>query len=198
MTNVTIQQQVENVLQQLEEAYFDIPFENSDFQNRNFVMSAQITPARAYRAIGLRMFAKIRAIKEYYINKQLRQIDIEELEYKISLPETSEFDKRRHHLEILRIQEGEAWGEKLLNDAMRELECLHQEFQKFPRYTREQFEAEEEQHYTSYLQQQLHSSPASISIQNMTVNAEGLKDHLHAIKGLIDAPRKSTSRNKLP
>ena len=41
------------VLQEVQEAFYDIPFENSQFQTEAFVIAAQLTPERAYRAIGL-------------------------------------------------------------------------------------------------------------------------------------------------
>lgn len=158
---------VPSVLDRLDAAFFDIPFENSDFQNQAFVVAAQQTPARAYRAIGLRMFAKIRAIKEYKINQQRKQIDIEEKEAKIASPCTSEFDRRRLALDILEIREGEKFGEKLLNDALRELNCLHAEFVKYPTYTREQFEAEEFTHFNARMKRQLDAPGPRESLANM-------------------------------
>lgn len=138
---------VPNVLAELEEAFYDIPFENSDFQNRTFVVAAQVTPARAYRAIGLRMFAKIRAIKEALYGLQLSEIDIDENNHKASLPDTSDFERRRLAIKNAQIMESRKWTEKLLHDALRELDCLYTEFKKFPRYTREQFEQEEALHF---------------------------------------------------
>ena len=59
LTKIETVDHIPDVLKELEEAFYDIPFENSDFQNKMFVVADQLTPARAYRAIGLRMFAKI-------------------------------------------------------------------------------------------------------------------------------------------
>lgn len=157
MTNsvITAEQATGNVLQELEEAFFDIPFENSDFQNRAFVVAAQQTPARAYRAIGLRMHAKIRAVKEYQYAQAKLAIDIEEREAKIADESTNPFDRRRLELENAKAQDESGWGKKLLNDALRELNCLYAEFKKLPRYTRAQFEAEESKHFDGRLQRQL-------------------------------------------
>lgn len=166
-TSLIKAEEVGNVLKQLEDAYFDIPFENSDFQNRAFVMAAQQTPARAYRAIGLRMFAKIRAIKEFKIQEQRNAIDIEEKQAKIASLETTEFDRRRLRLDILAIEEQKLWGEKLLNDALRELNCLYTEFKKYPTYTREQFENEEETHFQVRLDRQLTAGGPMESLLNM-------------------------------
>lgn len=166
-------EEVGSVLEELDAAFFDIPFENSDFQNRAFVVAAQITPARAYRAIGLRMFAKVRAVKEYQFQQQLNGIDIEEKEAKIASPDTSEFDRRRLRVEVLKIEDGATFGKKLLNDALRELNCLYAEFKKLPRYTREQFEAEEAAHFDQRLTRQLRSSGAAESLTNMQRDLPG-------------------------
>ena len=156
-----------SVLTQLDQAFFDIPFENSDFQNRAFVVAAQQTPARAYRSLGLKMHSKIQAVKEHLFNQEKLKIDIEEKQWKIEHPDTNEFEKRRLRLEILKINDGKAWSEKLLNDALHELTVLQAEFKKFPRYTREQFEAEEAQHFELRLQRQLRAQGAQESLLNM-------------------------------
>lgn len=160
-------EEVGNVLAELDEAYFDIPFENSDYQNRAFVMAAQQTPARAFRAIGLRMFAKIRAVKEYKLQQERHKIDIEEKQAKIADESTNDFDRRRLRLDILQIEEGAAWGEKLLNDALRELNCLYAEFKKLPKYTRAQFEAEEKVHFDHKLKRQINAPGPHESLANM-------------------------------
>lgn len=183
---ITTEEATGSVLQEIEDAFFDIPFENSDFQNRAFVVAAQQTPARAFRAIGLRMFAKIRAIKEFKFSQEVLAIDIEERESKIAAPDTSAFDRRRMEIENLRARDGQKWGEKLLNDALRELNCLYAEFQRLPKYTREQFEAEERAHFELKLKRQIerpgpHESLANISVDLPaldTLNAAG-----YAVKG---------------
>lgn len=148
-------EQISSVLNELETAFYDIPFENSDFQNRIFVVASQITPARAYRALGLRMFAKIRAVKEALAGMQLQDIDLDENEHKMTLESTSSFDKRRLAIENTKIRESRKWTEKLLNDALRELDCLYAEFKKYPRYSREEFEREDALHFTQRLTRQV-------------------------------------------
>lgn len=167
MNDVISVDNIGDVLQRLETAFFDIPFENSDFQNRAFVVAAQQTPGRAYRAIGLRMFTKVRAVKDYLIQKERTQIDVEEKQAKIAAPDTSEFDKRRLRLDILQIQDSESWNAKLLNDAVRELNCLYAEFVALPPYTRVQFEAEEASHFQQRLTRALTSGGAAESLLNM-------------------------------
>ena len=167
---ITVEEATGGVLEELEDAFFDIPFENSDFQNRVFVVAAQQTPARAYRAVGLRMFAKIRAVKEYKFGQEKLAIDIEEREAKIADPETNPFERRRLILENAKAVDDCKWGEKLLNDALRELNCLYAEFQKLPKYSREQFEAEEKAHFMARMERQLKAPGPHESLANMLVD----------------------------
>jgi hypothetical protein len=167
---ITVEEATGGVLEELEDAFFDIPFENSDFQNRVFVVAAQQTPARAYRAVGLRMFAKIRAVKEYKFAQEKLAIDIEEREAKIADPETDRFECRRLILENVKAADDRKWGEKLLNDALRELNCLYVEFKKLPKYRREEFEAEEQVHFMARMERQLKAPGPHESIANMLVD----------------------------
>lgn len=168
---ITVEQATGNVLQELEEAFFDIPFENSDFQNRAFVVAAQQTPARAYRAIGLRMHSKIRAVKEYQYSQAKLAIDIEEREAKIADERTDPFERRRLELENVKARDDSGWSKKLLNDALRELDCLYAEFKKLPKYNRAQFEAEEQKHFNGRLNRQLlPGGGARESLDNMHVD----------------------------
>jgi len=164
---------VPNVLEKLETRFFDIPFENSAFQTQAFVIAAQQTPARAYRAIGLRAFNRVQAVKGYMISKERTKIDIEEKEAKIADPETSEFDRRRLRLDIIEIREGEKYSEKLLNDALTELNLLNAELAKYPEYTRAQFEAEEPAHFEAKLTRQLNAPGAHEALANMRNDLPG-------------------------
>jgi len=132
------------ILEELEQAFHDIPFENSDFQNKCFVMASQQTQGRAYRAIGLRMFSKIRAIKELKYGRELEDIDIEEWEQETG----SDFDNRRNAIKIKQKLELRSYTDKLLNDAIKELDCLYAEFKTFPLITRDEFEAQEIEYFT--------------------------------------------------
>lgn len=167
---ITAEQATGSVLEELEDAFFDIPFENSDFQNQAFVVAAQLTPARAYRAVGLRMFAKIRAVKEYQYSQAKLAIDIEEREAKIADASINPFDRRRLELENVKAQDDSAWGKKLLNDALRELNCLYAEFKKLPKYTRAQFEAEEKAHFMASMKRQIEAPGPHASLANMVVD----------------------------
>jgi hypothetical protein len=171
---------IPNVLTELEQAFYDIPFENSWFQTENFVLAAQKTPARAYRALGLRIFDRIQAIKHNIVKAELSQVDYDENEYKLGLSETSEFDKRRLRLKNKEIEESRKWADKLMNDALQEISQLYAAFKQYPRYTREQFEAEEALHFQIELEQQIETANngAKESLFNMSVNHIKLKQFL--------------------
>ena len=167
---------IPNVLTELETAFYDIPFENSDFQNSMFVVAAQQTPGRAYRAIGLRMFAKIRAIKELGFGRRLEEIDIAEKQAKIDDPATPHFDKLRAQVEIDKAIDQRAWTDKLLNDALKELGCLYGEFKKLPTYDRAQFEEEERLHFQLKLERQAQGQTGALeSLANMNTDATMLE-----------------------
>ena len=149
------QESVSAVLQEMQTAFYDIPFENSQFQTENFVLAAQVTPERVYRAIGLRMHSKVQAVLEAKHARAKEDIDIEELQAKIDNPDTSEFDRRRAQLDIDFKLANRPYTDKLMNDALTELNILYSHFQKLPRYTREQFELGERKHFDIKLNRQL-------------------------------------------
>lgn len=146
---------VNDVLQDVQDAFFDIPFENSQFQTEAFVIAANVTPERAYRSIGLRMQSKIQAVLEAKHARAKEDIDIEELQEKIDNPETNKFERRRAQLDIEYKLAQRPYTDKLMNDALTELNILYQHFKKLPRYTRAQFEAGERTHFDTKLQRQL-------------------------------------------
>ena len=196
-TSITVAN-VPDVLKELEEAFYDIPFENSNFQNQMFVVAAQQTPARAFRAVGLRMFAKIRAIKEASFGIKLQDIDIAENAHKMCLESTSVFDKQRLEIENQKLLESRKWTEKLFNDAIQELNCLYQEFNKLPKFTREGFEAEERVHFQSMLQRHAQGiTGAQESLENMNqdvFNLSGLVENPQLLASLMDEAQQLPAR----
>ena len=146
---------ISDILQEIHDAFYDIPFENSQFQTEAFVIAAQVTPERAYRSIGLKMHTKIQAVLEAKHGRAKEDIDIEELQEKINNPDTNKFDKRRAELDIQFKLANRQYTDKLMNDAMIELNILYNHFIKLPKYTREEFEFNEKNHFNIKLQRQL-------------------------------------------
>jgi hypothetical protein len=144
----------DTIIKEIHDAYYDIPFENSAFQTENFVIAGQITPERAYRAIGLRMHKKLIAVQEAILGKEIEKVEEEELEAKINSLDYTDFEKRKFELELKKKQIYKPFNEKLLNDALQELNILYKHFKALPKYTREQFEAGEKQHFLEDLNRQ--------------------------------------------
>lgn len=176
----------ETILAEIDAAYADIPFGNSDFQNRAFVMAGELTPARAYRHIGLRMFNRIQAIKELEYGRAKEDIDLDEKRAMIESPDATVFDKRRAELDIQQILDRRNYQDKLLADAIAELNCLYAEFRKLPRYTRAQFEAEERDHFRLRLERQAQiGDGAAASLDNMRILEQHWPRVLHEANSLL-------------
>ena len=122
-----------------ERRFFDIPFGNSDFQNRKFIKEAQFTPARAYRALGLRLLDRINALREAKFSFDEIKIDIDELLDR-QRSEIGVFELRRIDLNLKRKNAQLHNMEKLVNDAAHEVKFLWSEVESFPEFTRKQFE----------------------------------------------------------
>lgn len=167
MNEITIAN-VPDLLDEIDQAFFDIPFENSQFQTENFVLNAQLTPERVYRALGLRMHNRLRALREAQFSLMREAVDIEELQDKINNAYTSVYDRRRAEIDIQQKRANRPFTDKLINDAIAELNVLYAHFQKLPRYTREQFEAGERRHFELRLTRQVRGvTGAAESLANM-------------------------------
>jgi uncharacterized membrane-anchored protein YhcB (DUF1043 family) len=157
-----------DVIKEVQDAFYDIPFENSAFQTENFVIAGQITPERAYRAIGLRMNKKLIAVQEALIGKEMEKIEEEEIRAKLESPDYNQFEKRKFELELQKKQISKSFSEKLLNDAIKELNVLYKHFKALPKYTREEFEAGEKRHFLEKLNREaLELAGAKESLINM-------------------------------
>lgn len=163
------------IVKEIEDAFYDIPFENSQFQTENFVIAASITPERAYRSIGLRMFAKLRALNDAKFSRMRMEVDLEELEEKIQDPNTNKFDKRRAEIDIEEKRSSLSYTNKLINDAVVELNVLYKHFKSLPKFTREQFEMGERRHFDQRLSRQvLGLDGAKESIINMNEDIKAM------------------------
>jgi hypothetical protein len=165
---------VKDIVKEVNDAFYDIPFENSAFQTECFVIAASITPARAYRAIGLRMSSRLRALEEARFNRINSEIDVDEIDAKIDAGNLSEFDLRREKAKREKARADLTYTNKLINDALAELNMLYTHFKALPKYTREQFEAEELKHFTERLQRQDKLTASQQSFVNMTEDVKAL------------------------
>lgn len=142
-----INEKTREIIEEINLASQEIPFGNSDFQNINFVVKSELTPARAYRSCLLRLNDRLNALRENYYNLELEDIDIEEMQEKINDETTDKFEKRRLQIKVEQKKVNRNYIKKLVDDAIIEVDTLYKAFKQLPKFTREQFEEEERQHY---------------------------------------------------
>ena len=166
------------IFEEIQTAFFDIPFENSTFQTEAFVISAEITPERAYRAIGLRLMSKLSSLREAKYAYMKTQIDLDEIEFNLKEGKLNQFDIRRELIKKEEILSSSYMTNKLIHDAITDLNTLYKHFKALPKYTREQFEASERQHFEQrLLRQVLNLDGAKSSIINMNEDLTSLLEY---------------------
>lgn len=133
----------------------EIPFGNSEFQTTRFVIGSQITPERAYRSVLLNLTAKIEALQEAKANLALAQVDADEYQYIIDSPESSEFDKRRAKIKLSLNHSKLPQMEKMIIDALHEVKVLQSELDKYPKYSRKEFESAEQVYFIEKMNRQM-------------------------------------------
>lgn len=146
MSNITITTSSSDVLKEIEDDTKNVPLGMSDFQNR-FLSTIQETPMRKKRHVLLQMRVKISALKENELLRDRSLIDIDEINYKLN-KENDPFAKRRLEVDLrekmIHLQD----SEKLVEDAIQELNGFYSIYKELPMFTREEFEKEEMDYYT--------------------------------------------------
>lgn len=159
---------LQDALQEVESAFYDIPFANTDFQCEAFVIAAQITPARAYRSIGLQLQSILTELNNIKYAEKLKQIEILELQEKINDESISKFERMKAEVKLEQLQSKNIWNEKLVSDQIHQANLYYKHFKAFPKYTRDQFEKEEFLYFEQSLRRQiLGITGAKESIMNM-------------------------------
>ncbi len=183
LTLNNIESELHKVLAEIQNAYYDIPFDNTAFQTENFVIAAQITPQRAYRSIGLQMLNKINALMQNQANEELQKIREDEINWKLQNEDMTEFDRRRLQLELKTMSSNIVWAKKLKNDSIQELNLLYGHFKSLPKYTRAQFEFAEKEYFEQSLHRQVQQiTGATESLINMSEDIKALKNFEDALK----------------
>lgn len=178
---------VETLITEIENAFFDIPFGNTDFQCENFVIASSITPARAYRTIGLQMHSLLLNLREMKYAEKKHQIDILELEEQINDESIGKFEKMRKQLDLEKLKQGDLWKKKLVSDAIQQLNLYYSHFQKLPKFTKQEFENQEalyfQQTQNRYL---LGITGAKEAIMNMIDDKKTMEQFEEAYAALPD------------
>ena len=158
MSNLINLDSLSGIIEDVQVRSANVPFGNSDFQNINIVAASMLLPARAQRAALLRLNDRINSLREsYYLLKkeeldlELLSLDLNELEESlVSNNDLSAIDKRRieirieqKKIDIEQKMSGRPMLQKLISDAMAEVDGMYQYIQKMPVLARSDFEAEE-------------------------------------------------------
>ena len=150
------------------QSFDDIPFGNSDFQIENFIINAGLTPERAFRSICLNLRTRLNDLSESYYNKMKLDVDLEELKEKIGDQKTNKFDKRRAEIELEQKIYQQNYTNKLIKDAIHEVEIYYKYWKMLPHPNREDFEKAEEKYFLQSMYRQIHGITGPIeSLQNM-------------------------------
>jgi hypothetical protein len=170
----------EKIIQELEESFFDIPFGNTSFQTKNFVIAQNITPERAYRQVGQSMFALIEKIKDLITSQELLNIDKEELEEKYNAQNTDKYEKRRLEIKLKKINSNDFWFKKGLKESIEELNDYYSYYKALPKYTKQQFEDAEENYFIQSLNRK--ASGFSGAVESLV----SMKEDLPALNQFIE------------
>ena len=164
------------LLSEIQDSFLNVPFGNSDFQIANFIVNGAQTPQRAFRAVCLSLRDKILTLNEAYYNQLKFKVDLDELQEKIGDPATDKFTRRRMEIDYEQKISQQRDNEKLLIDAIHEVEFLYSYWQKLPHPTRAEFEAAEEDYFKISLTKQVLGIDGVVgSLENMgyVLNAQG-------------------------
>ncbi len=164
------------LLSEIQDSFLEIPFGNSDFQIANFIINAGLTQERAFRAVCLTMREKIISLNEAYYNQKRLQVDLDELQAQVDDQTTGQFARKRAEIEIEYKISQQRDNEKLILDAIHEVEVLKGFWERLPHPTRKQFEAAEEDYFKISLTKQVLGIDGAVgSLENMgyVVNAQG-------------------------
>lgn len=176
------------IFEEINERLWDIPFDNSQFQNDNFVIASSMTPERAYRSAALRLQNRLNALKEAKFKSMRDDVKKRQLRYKID-KSSDEFEKELLEIDILEMESNEAYTAKLVNDAIVEANQLYKFIKSQPKYSRAEFEEAEKSHFEQRLLLESNGITGALkSLYDMGVDldASNGKDKL-VYKGEADA-----------
>lgn len=129
---------IDKIISNFIELVEEVPFGNSDTQNRQAIVNDEKTPYRAYRHAALRVMNRLEALREANYNLRKREIEI-----KMLLEEkqhASELRCEMIDLEIEHKRSGDPYAKKLIADAIREIESLWPVIQSLGKVSRKEFE----------------------------------------------------------
>lgn len=141
-------------MEHYKELMSNVPFGNSIFQNK--VLRKQDTPEREYRNCLLQLRQKQNALTECRFRRQRIEIDIEEIESKLSTC-SNEFERRRLLIDKEEKQYQLDNEIKLIEDALIEVKTFESILKSLPKFTREEFERAEFKYWKNRFLQKMNN-----------------------------------------
>lgn len=178
-----------------------IPFGNSDKQNDYFVEYAQLTGARGYRAILLKLNARLNDVKEYQFVLEKLALDIEKWQQIKKSWLKSQRSKKLADIEMRHAESQLDYQKKLLKDAVFEINHLYKKLKYYREYTRDEFENEETAHFKLMMQRKMSLPQGKEGVAESILNLEA--DHSNFIYNLalpassVELMRVSTFQQQL-
>jgi hypothetical protein len=134
-------------VEELKQKMHNVPFGESAFKLAHF--GENLSPERKYRHILLQINEKLNALETCKFGRMRLEIDIEEIEKKL---ETAEgFEKRRLEVDLQEKKWQLDSQEKLIEDAVIEVDTYRKILAQTPECTREQFEFAERDYWINRL-----------------------------------------------
>lgn len=125
-----------------------IPFGNSAFQILNFI-SKDFSNERIYRKVLLQLTERYRGLQEARIRRKRLDIDLREIVNKKS--KSSGFALERLKVDEEEKLMGLEYEDKLIKDALVEVELYIEIYEKLPKFSREEFEKSELEYWKDRL-----------------------------------------------
>lgn len=148
-------ERIDEILKEIREASRKVPFGNSAFQIQHFTGGNEAGPEcseRRQRTLLLNLNGKLQALRECQFRRARLDIDLREIEVKIN-ELTHAQDPHGFQRERLELDKAEKLAslhdeDKLIEDALIELECMYREWKSLPPLkSREDFENSERRYW---------------------------------------------------
>jgi len=144
----------------------------SNFQIKNFVIGQHMTPGRQRMQCIMELQVKLFNIRDMQLDSEKLNIEIEQ--YEKAGERYGDFEERLRQIEIEKKKLQLAQIELARLGQVREAECLYSITQSLPRYTREQYEEEEQLYWTMRLNEQIELSNDRGNIQALNQIDRGI------------------------
>lgn len=146
----------------------------SEFQIKNFIVAAQITPARQYKQLLLELEVRLGAMEQRVADYELAKIDLEEMVYKLESADTDQFEKKRLQIKLRVAKKSEQHFEKQVKEALREINVFYEMLEQMPELTQGDIEAEESLYFREKLIRETQHQGAMLSLITMEKDAPAL------------------------